>query len=163
MIYGASSPKKPGLERIAHRQMMLERIAHSQMQALVLLEAWNVVESVLTRIVWQMQTDSPIYSNHKHSHIVADTHSGAYSQLLVELIKLEGLERGQISILHPDITGIQEQSTIKIAPDLRTVFQIRLELDISRTKDVGILVTQGTVVLLAWSDTSHTEGTVPLG
>lgn len=75
-------PKKP----------VLERISHSQMQALVLLEAWNVVESALTRIVWQMQTDSPIHSNHKHSHIIADTHSGAYSQLLVELIKLEGLE-----------------------------------------------------------------------
>ena len=110
-----------------------------------------------------MQTDSPIHSNHKHSHIVADTHSGTYSQLLVELIKLECLERGEISILHPYITGIQEQGTIKIAPDLRTVFQIRLELDISRTKDVGILVTQGTVVLLAWSDTSHTEGTDTVG
>ena len=34
------------------------------MQALILLEARNVIEAALTGIVWQMQADSPIYANH---------------------------------------------------------------------------------------------------
>ena len=105
------------------------------MKALVLLEAWNVVESALTSIVWQMQTDSPIHSNHKHSHIVADTHSSAYSQLLVELIKLEGLERGKIGILHPDITGIQEQRSFKLPEKSSTLLCIQIQLQISRLVD----------------------------
>ncbi len=51
-----SRPSDPGLTPSAWG---LEWITHSQMKALVLLEAWDVVESTLTRIVWQMQTHLP--------------------------------------------------------------------------------------------------------
>ena len=60
------------------------------MQALIFLEARDVIEAALAGIVWQMQADSPIYTNHEHAHVVTDTHTGAYSHLLIELSELEG-------------------------------------------------------------------------
>ena len=37
------------------------------MQALIFLEARDIVEAALAGIVWQMQADSPIYTNHEHA------------------------------------------------------------------------------------------------
>ena len=52
---------------------ILEWITHGKMKALVLLEARDIVESTLAGIVWQMQTDTPIHTHHKHTHVVTDT------------------------------------------------------------------------------------------
>ncbi len=67
----------------------LERIAHCQVEALIFLKAWNIIEPSLAGIVWQVQTDTPIHTYHKHAHIVTNAYACAYRQLLVERAKLE--------------------------------------------------------------------------
>ena len=56
------------------------------MQALAVLKVREVVEPTL---VWQVETNSPVYAYDEVVEVVAQTHTCAYGHLLEHVLKLE--------------------------------------------------------------------------
>lgn len=51
------------------------------MQTLGILEPTDVIDAILAGIVRNMQTDTPVDTYHKHTHVITHTDTGAYRQL----------------------------------------------------------------------------------
>ena len=79
------------------------------MQTMRVLEGVDVIESLLAGLVGHMEAYAPIHADDKHAHVVANTHTRAYSHLLEELPKLElSLRTMLFAAKGPHVTGIQE-------------------------------------------------------
>jgi len=59
------------------------------MQTLGILEPTDVIDAILAGIVRNMQTDTPVDTYHKHTHIITHTDTGAYRQLPEELVYIK--------------------------------------------------------------------------
>lgn len=63
------------------------------MQTLGILEPSDVIDAILAGIVRNMQTDTPVDTYHKHTHIITHTDTGAYRQLPEKLVYIKLAER----------------------------------------------------------------------
>lgn len=132
------------------------------MQTLGILEPTDVIDATLACIIRNMQTDTPVDTYYKHTHIITHTDTGAYRQLPEELAYIKLAERTVLMVTQgPHITCIQEKGSIEIAPNLLTVFQVHQILDVARLVDIRILAV-GRLVS-ARSDASHIKGSHTVG
>ena len=63
------------------------------MQTLGILEPTDVIDATLAGIVRNMQTDTPVDTYHKHTHVITHTDTGAYRQLPEKLVYIKLAER----------------------------------------------------------------------
>ena len=132
------------------------------MQTLGILEPTDVIDATLACIIRNMQTDTPVDTYYKHTHIITHTNTGAYRQLPEELVYIKLAERIVLMVAQgPHITCIQEKGSIEIAPNLLTVFQVHQILDVARLVDIRILAV-GRLVS-ARSDAPHIKGSHTVG
>lgn len=125
--------------------LTLERIAYGEMESLIVLEAVVVEIARLARIERHVQTDTPIETQNEEIEVVTQSDTGVQRQIVEETAKRE-LTIGKYStgvfvliilIEVPDVTGIEEESTMKTAKQLATVFEVAYKLDIAILHEVG--------------------------
>ena len=139
-----------------------ERITHSQMEAMRVFEGIDIVEALLAGFVRHMKPHTPVYTDDEHTHIIAHTHTRAYSHLLEELSELElSLRTVLLAAKCPHVAGIKEQGSIQVAPDARTILNVGKKLNVACLVDIGILAACRQI--LTGANASHIESTHTVG
>lgn len=93
-----------------------------------------------------MQSDTPVEAYNEISEVVAQSYSGAQGHLVEEVLNPELSSFpyhaivGIVLMQCPHVTGVKEQSPIKVSEDMWTKLEVGKELDISRLFYVGVVL-----------------------
>ena len=113
------------------------------MEAQTVFELRNVVITALLGLVRDMKPDSAIDAHHDELQIITQTDTRPQSKVFQEIPPFQ-LPARTIRVLmnQPDIAGIQENRAIQSGKNRETIFQIRLEFQVSGLVYIAILIVQ---------------------
>ena len=101
-----------------------EGVADGEVQAEAVLEAFDVVEAGLGRLVGRMQGNAHIEAQHEELHVVAQAEACAYGQVGKGAGRELGAGTLGVSTQGPHVAGIEEYSSVKVAHEPRAQFDV---------------------------------------